>query len=203
MANESAEAGRVQIQAATSAERAQPRLGLLFLGLAAILTFFGAVGLVLYLKPGGDSPAPAAIFVAGPLEGFEPGTATYFESEHVHVVRLMEGGLIALYDLGPRMQALFQQTNDKHWLECRAEYGPDRSGLTANQAMPAGFEDKVLREPCHGSTWDVTGARLFGPMQGSLDRFPVAVVDGIVQVDVANRRCMNPVSAEAPCLPTQ
>jgi hypothetical protein len=199
MANESARPAQRQVASAA----AQPRLGLLFLGLAAILTFFGAVGLVLYLKPGGETPAPAAIFVAGPLEGFEPGTATYFKSEHVHVVRLMDGGLVAIYDLGPRMQALFQETGDRHWLDCRAEYATDEFDLTVGQPMPAGFADKVLREPCHGSTWDITGVRLYGPTSGSLDRFPVAVVEGIVQVNVANRRCMNPVSEQAPCLETQ
>ncbi|HWC29626.1 MAG TPA: hypothetical protein VG845_06040 [Dehalococcoidia bacterium] len=179
-----------------------PKLSVLILSLAAILTFFGAVGLVLYLKPGGDSPAPA-IFVAGPLEGFEPGSATYFETEHLYVVRLTDGALLALYDLGPRMQALLQETGDKDWLRCRAEFVPDNFDLTALGTPPAGFEERVFREPCHGSTWDANGNRLFGPTTGSLDRFPVRVVDGSVHVDVSNRRCMNPVSEVAPCSPTQ
>jgi hypothetical protein len=202
MAYESADAesvapGEVRAQ---DAGREQPKLSGLFLGLAAILTFFGAVGLVLYLKPGSDSPAPATIFVAGPLTAFEPGSVTYFESEHLFIVRLMDGALLALYDLGPRMQALFLDSGDKDWLKCRAQLVADTTGLGS---VPAGFDDRVLREPCHGSTWDASGRRLFGPTPGHLDRFPVRVVNDIVQVDVAERRCMNPVSEIAPCSPTQ
>ena len=188
--------------AAENTQRSQAKLSVLFLGLAAILTFFGAVGLVLYLKPGGDVPAPG-IFVAGPLEGFEPGSVTYFESEHVFVVGLNDGTLIALYDLGPRMQSLLLSTGDEHWLDCRAESAEDSLDLTALGSVPAGFEDRVFREGCHGSTWDAVGTRLFGPTPGSLDRFPVSVVDGIVHVDVANRLCLNPVSEAAPCSPTR
>jgi hypothetical protein len=202
MANESADGALPIPAAAAGLSRAQPRLSLVLLALAAIVTLFGAVGLMLYLKPGSDSPAPA-IFVAGPLEGFGPGTAVYFESEHVHVVRLLSGELIALYDLGPRMQALLQETGDEHWLECRAQLVQDPFAAVSLGPAVAGFEDRVFREPCHGSTWDATGARLFGPTPGSLERFPVSIVDGAVHVDVVNRRCTQPVSADAPCLPTQ
>jgi nitrite reductase/ring-hydroxylating ferredoxin subunit len=200
MTNESLE-GHSGAEEAPEPQR-QPNLSLVFLGLAAIVTFFGAVGLILYLKPGSDSPAPD-IFVAGPLEGFVPGTATYFESEHVHVVRLNDGSLLALYDLGPRMQALLQQTGDEDWLMCRAVLVDDSTNATALGAAPEAFEDRVFREPCHGSTWDATGARLFGPTPGNLDRFPVQVVGGVVQVDVSDRLCANPVSDAAPCLPTR
>jgi hypothetical protein len=183
-------------------ERSQPNVSILILGLAAIVAFFGAVGLVLYLKPGGDSPAPD-VFVAGPLDAFPRGSVTYFKSEHLHIVRLTDGAFLAIYDLGPRMQALLLQTGDKSWLECRAEYVKDSTDSTSLGAAPPGFEDAVFREPCHGSTWDAAGNRLFGPTPGNLDRFPVSVVDDSVHVDVVNRRCMNPVSPEAPCSPTQ
>jgi hypothetical protein len=203
VAKESLDAGLVQIQAVASAERGQPRLGLLFLGLTAILTFFAAVGLVLYLKPGGDSPAPG-IFVAGPLEGFEPGSITYFQSDHVYVVRLTDGALIALYDLGPNGQYWLSQgaTEKSH---CRAKLGDLPQGMTdqPDLSLPAGFEKTGFNQLCDGGWWDAMGHRLNGPTNGDLDRFPVAVVDGIVQVDVAHRRCMNPVTEGAPCLPTQ
>ena len=186
-----------------SGEHSQPKLSVLFLGLAAILTFFAAVGLVLYLKPGGDTPAPA-IFVAGPLEGFEPGSVTYFESEHVYIVRLTDGALLALYDLGPRMQ-MFLEQGDTEKLKCRARQADLPEGLAGQPGvlLPAGFEMTGFNQLCHGGDWDATGKALWGPLQGDLDRFPVSVIDGIVQVDLANRRCVNPVSELAPCLPTQ
>jgi hypothetical protein len=193
--------GAVTYAAEGTDDHSQPKLGVLFLGLAAILTFFGAVGLMLYLKPGGNSPAPA-IFVAGPLQGFAPGSVIYFQTEHLYVVRLAGGEILALYDLDPRMQGLLDQTGDKAWLNCRAELIED-ADATRPGAPPAGFDGRVFREPCHGSTWDASGARLFGPAEGNLERFPVSVVEGVVHVDVANRRCVNEISDLAPCLPTQ
>lgn len=183
-------------------QRPQPKLGVLFLGLAAIFGFFAAVGLLLYFKPGSNSPAPD-IFVAGPVSGFAPGSVSYFQTEHLYIVRLQDGAVIALYDLDPRMQALHEESTDKAWLDCRALIVPDEVSLNSLGSPPIGFEDRVFREPCHGSTWDAAGRRLFGPTPGDLDRFPVRVVDDSVHVDVGNRRCMNPVSAAAPCSPTQ
>jgi hypothetical protein len=183
--------------------RGQAKLGVFFLGLGAIATFFVAVGLLLYFKPGSGSPAPD-IFVAGPVDGFKPGTLTYFQSEHVYVVRLMDGAFIALYDLGPRMQALFNDSQDPIWLQCRVAIVEQDAGLfTALGTAPPGFEGVVLREPCHGATWDAAGLRLFGPATGDLDRFPVTVVGDKVHIDVGARRCVNPIGPQAPCLPTQ
>jgi hypothetical protein len=192
MAFESAEGEAVAPAEALTqdADQAQPKLGVLFLGLTAILMFFGAVGLVLYLKPGGDSPTPATIFVAGPLTAFEPGSVTYFESEHLFIVRLMDGALLALYDLGPRMQMGVGEL-------------PQGQRRQPGAVLPAGFEETGFNQLCDGGWWDATGKGLSGPINGDLDRFPVRVVDGIVQVDVVERRCMNPVSDMAPCSPTQ
>ncbi len=186
-------------------QQAQARIRVMILGLGAILIFFGSVGLVLYLKPGGGTRVQepvAIVFVAGPIEGFEPGTVSYFEIEHLYIVRASDGRLLALYDLGPYTQALVSQ-GDESALECRAVFMDDEGGLAQHGSPPVGFETKVFQEPCQGSTWDAVGTRLFGPAVGDMDRFPLDIVDGVVHVDVSNRRCMNPVSAQAPCLPTQ
>jgi len=187
--------------AGRGSQASQPRFGLLLLGVAAILSFFAAVGLILYLKPGDSSPAPA-IFVAGPVEGFMPGSVSYFEHEHVFIVRLTDGAFLALYDLGPKMQSWVERgTLDK--LNCRAHEGELPDGIAEQPGLPVGFEKTGFIQPCAGGYWDATGKGIWGPLNGDLDRFPVSVVDGIVRVDLANRRCMNPVSAEAPCLATQ
>jgi hypothetical protein len=184
-------------------ERSQPNVSILILGLAAIVAFFGAVGLVLYLKPGGDSPAPD-VFVAGPLTAFPPGTITYFETEHLYLVRLNDGALLALYDLGPRMQAEVEN-GDVERTKCRAREGqlPDGISSQPGVVLPAGFDRVGFNQLCFGGWWDAMGRALTGPLNGDLDRFPVRVVDDSVHVDVASRRCMNPISPEAPCSPTQ
>ena len=183
---------------------ALPRVRVLVLGLGAILVFFSAVGLFLYLKPGGSTPTreELPVFVAGPLEGFVPGTVSYFELEHVFVIRMMDAALLALYDLGPNAQALVEE-GDPTALTCRIQFVADENGLTSFGQPPRGFEDMVFWEPCEGNVWDAAGRHLSGPAEADLDRFPVGVVDGVVRVDVTNRRCMNEVSDRAPCISTQ
>lgn len=184
---------------------AQARVRVLVLGLSAILVFLSAVGLFLYFKPGGSSEPTLEelpVFVAGPIEGFEPGTVSYFELEHVYIVRMMDEALLALYDLGPGEQAAVKQ-GQKAALECRVQFIDDENGWTSFGTPPRGFEGMVFWEPCNGNVWDAAGRLLTGPADGDLDRFPLGVVDGIVRVDVSNRRCMNPISQAAPCIPTQ
>lgn len=183
----------------------QARVRVLVLGLSAILLFFSAVGLFLYLKPGGNSEPtlePLPLFVAGPLDGFEPGSVSYFELEHVYIVRMMDEAVLALYDLGPGAQAEVNQ-GDHAALECRAQFIHDENGLTSFGSPPIGFEDMVFWEPCAGNVWDAAGRLLTGPDGGDLDRFPIGIVEGIVRVDVTSRRCMSEVSQAAPCIPTQ
>jgi len=183
---------------------AQARVRVLVLGLGAMLVFFSAVGLFLYLKPGGSLPTreELPVFVAGPLEGFEPATVSYFELEHVFIVRTADDELLALYDLGPNMQALVKQ-GDVTALDCRVLFVEDENGLTSFGEPPRGFEDMVFWEACQGNVWDAAGRHLAGPADADLDRFPLIVIEDVVRVDVSNRRCMNEVSELAPCIPTQ
>ncbi len=187
-----------------SPQGSQARFKVMVLGLTAILVFLSVVGLFLYLKPGADSPTPEdlPVFVAGPVEVFEIGTASYFELEHVYIVRMARGGLLALYDLGPGSQAGVKQ-GDESALDCRIQFIEDENGLNSRGDPPKGFEAMVFWDACLGNGWDAAGRYLTGPANGDLDRFPVGVADEAVQVDVNNRRCMNHISQAAPCIPTQ
>ena len=182
----------------------QARFRVLILGLSVIFVFFTAVGLILYFKPGGNSPAPeeASILVAGPLDDFELGTVSYFKLDHVFIVRMTDGALLALYDLGPNLQAKVKQ-GDQDALGCRVQFVDDENGVARGGDPPPGFEDKVFTEDCQGDLWDAAGRYLAGPSEVDLDRFPLNVVDDVVQVDVSNRRCMNEIGTNAPCIPTQ
>ena len=176
----------------------------LLLGVGAILVFFSSVGLFLYFKPGGSTPAEREppIFVAGPIDGFEPGSVSYFKLDHVYIVRMQDDAFLALYDLGPNIQAMLK-AGDEAALECRVEFIEDENGLARLGDPPPGFEDRIFIESCQGNAWDAMGRHLTGPGEADLDRFPLGVVDGVVRVDVTNRRCMNPVSESAPCIETQ
>jgi hypothetical protein len=46
-----------------------------------------------------------------------------------------------------------------------------------------------FRDPCYSSTYSFAGDIAFGPSPRSMDRYPLAIVDGEVVVDVRNRLC--------------
>ena len=178
------------------------------LSAGTIILFLVSVGLLMYFKPGSTaepSGEPSLdLFGAGPEIDFEPGHATLFENEHFFLVRLENGDLLALYDLSPANQALFE-AGDEEALNCRAVLRMDEemSGWLAQAAVPSGFEDRGIWDECTGAAWTVTGEQVRGPSSGDLDRFPVRIIDGIIRVDLAARLCRNPVSPQAPCIETQ
>lgn len=176
--------------------------------LLSATTFFVAVGLLMYFKPGSTnepSGEPALdVFAAGPIADFEPGTLTLFENEHFFLVRHLDGGVYALYDLGSHIQAQVA-SGDLEALTCRGIVRQDEemAGWLAAAGAPAGFEDRGIWDACGGVAWDASGNQVWGPPSGSLDVFKVEIINGIMRVDLNDRTCTNPVSPEAPCIVTQ
>ena len=90
--------------------------------------------------------------------------------EHrLFLVKLESGEVLALSRRDPR-------------LGCTVPWRPDFE-----------FQGKKgwFRNPCHSQTYDVTGHCVFGPCARDLDRYPVAIVNGEVLVDVRNVLCGN------------
>jgi hypothetical protein len=173
-----------------------------------VLTFFVAVGLVLYFKPGSTaepSGEPSLdVFGAGPILDFEPGSISQFEKEHFFLVRLETGGVIALYEMGPLVQKRIA-AGDLDALKCQPVLRQDdeMAGWLAAAGAPPGFETRGIWDACTGVAWDATGKQVYGPESGDLDRFPVEITDGIMRVDLGNRQCSNPVTPDTPCIVTQ
>jgi hypothetical protein len=186
--------------------RVSPRVALLTIG--GIVVFLVVVGLVMYFKPGSTAEPTGEpsldIFAAGPIEDFEPGMLTLYEKEHIFVVRMQDGGVVALYDLGPHIQARVE-AGDQEAAKCRAVLREDEemAGWLAAAGAPAGFEDRGIWDECGGVAWDVSGKQVWGPESGSLDRFTVEIIDGIIRVNLGARECTNPVTPAAPCIETQ
>jgi hypothetical protein len=174
----------------------------------AAVVFLVVVGLVLYFKPGSTaepSGEPSLdIFAAGPIEEFEPGMMTLFENEHFFLSRMMDGAMIALYDLGSHAQARIA-AGEVEAVDCRAVLREDEemAGWLAAAGAPAGFTDRGIWDECAGVAWDATGKQVWGPAGGSLDRFPVEIIDGIIRIDLDQRLCTNPVTPQSPCIETQ
>jgi hypothetical protein len=179
------------------------------LALAAIAVFFISVGLVLYFQPGSNPLGiEPDVFAAGPIASFPEGSVTYFQREHLYLVRMPGGAFLALYDLAPRTQMLIDQ-GALGLLACRVEFDDELNGdgLDESDFVP-GFENQGFRQICEEdeedeALWNAAGRHLEGPTNGHLDRFPVAVINNIVHIDITNRRCMNEISDTSPCIPTQ
>jgi cytochrome b6-f complex iron-sulfur subunit len=96
------------------------------------------------------------IFVAGPVERFEPGTVTAFPGGRFYLARLADGGFLALNRECTHLGCTVP------WVEAEARF--------------------VC--PCHASSFDITGQVLGPPAPRPLDVFPVRIENRIVKVDL-------------------
>jgi len=92
---------------------------------------------------------------AGAVADFPPGSVTAFPRGRFYLARLEDGGLLAL------------------------SYRCTHLGC----AVPWNAETGRFECPCHSSIFDIRGVVVRSPAQRALDIYPVAVENGIVQVD--------------------
>ncbi len=120
----------------------------------------GAIAIaVLFAWPNSDA---SPIFTAGLVEDFEPGTVTYFEGRHVFLVRLTDGGFLALSDSAQHLEG---ET---------VEWRPDFEF----QGVKGWF-----RSPAHQETFAMDGTLAFGPARGDMTRFQVTTSNTRVRID--------------------
>jgi cytochrome b6-f complex iron-sulfur subunit len=99
--------------------------------------------------------AARAVVVAGPVERFEPGSVTAFREGRFYLVRLADGGFLALH----------------------------RKCTHLGCTVPWIAEEQRFACPCHGSAFDVRGDVLNPPAPRALDLFTVRIENGVVKVD--------------------
>jgi len=125
------------------------------LGLAALAEFLWLAFSFLWpAKPGGESQAHTVV-PAGSLASFAPGTVTAFQKGEFYLVRLDDGGLLAL--------------------SCKCTH----LGCT----VPWVEKEKKFLCPCHASAFDITGNVITSPAARPLDTYTVTVENKIVKVD--------------------
>ena len=111
-----------------------------------------------FLKPRKGAPRSAAnVLVAGPSEAFAPGSVTAFPAGKLYLVRLADGGFLALHR---------QCTH----LGCSVPWDEGTGKFVC---------------PCHASVFDLRGEVLAPPAPRPLDFFAVRIENGIVKVDVS------------------
>lgn len=97
----------------------------------------------------------AEVHVAGPVERFEPGSVTAFREGHFYLVRLEDGGFLALHRKCTHLGCTVPWIEDEQRFVC----------------------------PCHASAFDMRGDVINAPATRALDLFAVSVENGIVTVD--------------------
>ena len=100
---------------------------------------------------------PSKVKVAGPVERFEPGSVTAFREGHFYLVRLEDGGFLALHRKCTHLGCTVPWIADEQKFVC----------------------------PCHASAFDIKGDVVSSPAVRALDLFAVRVDNGVVTVDTS------------------
>ena len=96
-----------------------------------------------------------AVIEAGPVEGFLPDSVTAFPRGHFYLVRLEDGGFLAIH----------------------------RRCTHLGCTVPWIAEEKRFECPCHASAFDIRGNVIRTPASRALDIFPITLINDTVWVD--------------------
>jgi cytochrome b6-f complex iron-sulfur subunit len=130
------------------------------LGLVALGEFLWmALSFTRPRKGSGSKSQAGAIVPAGSIESFAAGSVTAFQRGQFYLVRLEDGGFLAL--------------------SCKCTH----LGCT----VPWVEKEKKFICPCHASTFDITGNVISGPAGRPLDLFPISIENKVVKIDAGRR----------------
>ncbi|HYB74382.1 MAG TPA: Rieske (2Fe-2S) protein [Candidatus Sulfotelmatobacter sp.] len=129
------------------------------LGLVAAAEFAAVVGAFLWPRARGEDERGVATVDAGPVAEFTPASVTAFPQGRFYLVRLADGGFLALSSKCPHL------------------------GCT----VPWNEKTQTFPCPCHASVFDMTGNVQEPPAPRALDLFPVRIEAGVVKVDTRSR----------------
>lgn len=109
--------------------------------------------------PRGGAAAPDPVVIAGPVDRFEPGSVQAFVQGKFYLVRLEDGGFLALA----------------------------RNCTHLNCAVPWVADENRFVCPCHASAFDIRGAVVSAPAPRALDLYAVEIENDVVRVDTGRR----------------
>lgn len=122
--------------------------GLVVLGEGALVTYQ-------FLAPKAVAGEFGGVFNVGRVEDFPPGSVTPFNAGRFYLVRLDDGGLLALYRKCTHLGCAVPWEQAKGKFVC----------------------------PCHASAFEPDGDLINPPAPRPLDRFAVTITNGEIQVD--------------------
>jgi cytochrome b6-f complex iron-sulfur subunit len=132
----------------------------IFLGVVALAELVAV--LFGYFKPRKETAATnaaAAIFTAGSVDKFEPGTVTAFVKGKFYLACLDDGGFLAL----------------------------SRTCTHLGCTVPWVAKENKFICPCHSSEFDIRGEVLSPPAPRALDIFEITIENNMVKVDTGKR----------------
>jgi len=137
-------------------------LNRLWLLLAALGVVEFVVMLTAYFKPRNprvNLSNTDGLVVAGKVVDFRPGSVTAYPQGRFYLVRLEDGGFLAL-------------SRQCTHLGCTVPWD-EKAGQFAC--------------PCHASVFDITGSVIKSPAPRALDCFPITIENNVIQVDAGQR----------------
>ncbi len=145
-------------EAIPSRESRRGFLSKAWLGLG-VVALIESVWIVLeFLRPSRTQDADeAAIVIAGPIDRFRPGSVTAFPQGKFYLVRLQDGGFLAL-------------ARECTHLGCTVPWLADENRFVC---------------PCHSSAFDIHGDVIDQPAPRALDLYAVRIENRIVKVDTS------------------
>jgi cytochrome b6-f complex iron-sulfur subunit len=126
-------------------------------GVAAAELVWIAVSFLRPRKSRAGAADGAGVIVAGPVERFESNSVTAFRAGKFYLVRLEDGGFLALHRKCTHLGCTVPWIAEEHRFAC----------------------------PCHASAFDIRGDLLGPPAPRPLDLFAVRIENGIVKVDTS------------------
>jgi cytochrome b6-f complex iron-sulfur subunit len=126
-------------------------------GIAVLEVGWIAFSAIVPRKPHARPTDGADLQIAGPMERFEPGSVTAFADGKFYLVRLDDGGFLAVH------------RKCTH-LGCSVPWNSDEQRFTC---------------PCHASAFDIRGDVINAPAPRPLDLHPVIIEEGMVKVDTS------------------
>ena len=124
-------------------------------GLAILEAGWIAISALLPRKPDTSLADGPDVQAVGPVERFEPGSVTAFADGKFYLVRLEDGGFLAVH----------------------------RKCTHLGCSVPWVADEQRFACPCHASAFNIRGEVINAPAPRPLDLFPVAIENGIVKVD--------------------
>jgi len=137
-------------------------LNKLWMGLGLVALVEIAALVVTFLrprKPTARKDGPGRVVIAGAVKDFPLSSVTAFKRGHFYLVRLGDGGFLAL----------------------------SRTCTHLGCTVPWDEKEKKFICPCHASAFDMTGSVLRSPAPRALDIYAVRIDRDMVMVDTARR----------------